>query len=250
MPFYRKRLSYDEVAPAIQKFRDYLRLHAPVARELSDHDTEAFLISQNLFNSILKDPQTTNIYGFMLTAKYLTLTPFDNKLGYLLTINQNAEGTQPTVAPDYLRLPKLSHLITLTPDDFFLFMRLISTSKKTSAGDSMSLNPAAAGCRDIHTTALNMFFTKLRTNYRLNPDYADRKWTARDDVIFISNLEPNRENQLMAMQYLTATQNIDLMYFPMETSLDLELDWEQLNNDYCVPPSFAGTDSLISAKYK
>lgn len=249
MPFYRKRVTYDEIAPVMQKYREYLRANAVTLREQTTNEMEAFLVTPSLFQEIIKGPHS-NVHALMITAKYMVVIPYDNTIGYAFYLSETAEGSTPTVAPDYFRLPKLSYLITLTPHDFFTFLKLVATSKRTSSGDAMSLNFPAAGIRDLFHTSLGQFFVKLRTNYRLNPDYADRKWTAKSDVIAIADLPPDRDAQLMAMQYLTATQNIDLMYFPLETALDLDLDWEQMNNDYAIPPSFAGTQSLISERYK
>ena len=38
------------------------------------------------------------------------------------------------------------------------------------------------------------------------------------------------------MQYLTVLQNDDILYFPIESMVNLELNWEQIDDDYCVPP--------------
>ena len=45
-----------------------------------------------------------------------------------------------------------------------------------------------------------------------------------------------QENHLAAMQYLTVLQNDDILYFPIESMVNLELNWEQIDDDYCVPP--------------
>lgn len=235
MPFYKKKITYDEIAPHIQKFRTWMRNNCPVIQEYAeDLDiTEAFLIGPEQRPEYHRN---IKILSFLFESKFVQVVPLEDDCGIFYWYKV-ADGQQQTISPTHLRLPKLSHLITLTPIDFFTLLRLISTSKKTPAGDSISLNVAAAGIQSLEKSCLNQFFTKLRTNYRVNPDYADRKWTDRTAIDHVARLSPNRENQLMAMQFLTAIQNNDLLYFPLETSLDLELDWEQMDNDYCIPCS-------------
>ena len=151
-----------------------------------------------------------------------------------------SKGPISTVTPSHIRLPKLSHLITLVPDDFFLLMKLLATAKNTQTGDSLSLNLGSCGIQSLEFTPLDPFFTKLRVNYRMNPEYCDRKWTPRDAIKFLSKLEPTTENQLAAMQYLTVLQNEDILYFPLESMVNLELEWDQVDDNYCIPPESIG----------
>lgn len=234
MPFYKRRFTQEELAPHIQKFKLFLRTNSSVVQDLTDTNQEGFLLTKDTFDKMKKDDSLYNMYSFLVGANHAYLVPFDyNNVAYFF--KESADGPVATVSSTHIRMPKLSHLITLTPHDFFALLRLVSTSKKTPAGDSLSLNPAAAGLQSLEQSTLTQFFTKLRTNYRMNPDYADRKWTVKDCVSRVADLEPTRENQLMAMQYLTAMQNSDLLYFPLETSIDLELEWEQMDDNYCVP---------------
>lgn len=156
--------------------------------------------------------------------------------GFYLYSTRGAEGKIQTVTRTHVRLPKLSHLITLCPKDFFLLLSLIATAKNTQTGDSLALNPATCGISDINNTGVGQFFTKMRVNYRINDEYCDRKWTPRDAIAFLSKLEPTQENHLAAMQYLTVLQNSDILYFPLESMINLELNWEQVDDDYCIPP--------------
>lgn len=174
------------------------------------------------------------IINALRVANFLLMTPLGE--GFYLFNTETANGPTPTITPTHIRLPKLSHLITLVPSDFFLLLRLLATAKNTQTGDSLSLNFGAAGIQNLAFSAIDQFFIKLRVNYRMNPDYCDRKWTPRDAIKFLANLEPTRENQLSAMQYLTVLQNEDLLYFPLDAMIDLELDWEQVSDDYCTPP--------------
>lgn len=167
-------------------------------------------------------------------AGYVDVVPYDDD-HIQLYITEKAVGPVHTISPTHVRLPKLSYLITLCPEDFFALLRLIATAKNTQSKDSLSLNPPAAGVPDLNSSALEPFFMLLRTNYRMNADYCDRKWTDREAIKYLAELEPTRDNQLCAMQYLTALQNPDLLYFPIETSIELELDWQQVSDDYCLP---------------
>ena len=88
----------------------------------------------------------------------------------------------------------------------------------------------------LDETIIGAFFEKLKVNYRMNLDYADKKWTDKNDIAAVADLEPTRENQLIAMQYFTARQNDDILYFPADSAIDLEIgDWQQLTDDYVIP---------------
>ena len=215
--------------------RQILREKFPVVSEAGAEGGETFLIDiKNL-------PQIYN-YDFMGTVLnlertgYITRTPWANDGSFCITLNEKADGPIPTISPSHIRLPKLSYLITFTPEDFFSLFRLLASARNTPSKDSLALNPPAAGIDSLQCSPLDPFFLLMRTNYKMNPEYCDRKWTSRDAIKFVSQLEPTRDNQLSAMQYLTALQNPDILYFPIETSIELQLDWEQVNEDYCLPP--------------
>lgn len=237
MPFYRKQLTYDEIAPYAQKLLLWLRQNCPVAQEYIEelHTTEVFFVTGEEFRTIMD--KFGNVWIALQARKWASFIPYstDRQVG-IICIHKGIEGPQQTVSPTHIRLPKLSHLLTLTAEDFFTLMRLVDTAKNTQTGNSLMLNPAAAGCQNFPASAISPFFTKLRVNYRMNEDYCDTKWTPRIRVKFIAGLEPTRDNQLCAMQFLTAWQNGDLMYFPVESVIALELDWQQISDDYCIPP--------------
>lgn len=237
MPYYRRHLTFDEVAPHIQKLRLWLRQNCPVIKEYEgDYCEEAFFFDEaqmhNMIAEFNKELYICQNAGF---AEFLPFTS-DGKVGVAL-IKQSADGPMVTVTPTHIRLPKLSHLICLTPEDFFGLLRICNTAKNTQTGNSLMLNPAAAGYTSVETSPLYPFFTKMRVNYRMNPDYADKKWTSREDIKFLAAQDPSRDMHLSAMQYLTAAQNADLLYFPMESVVQLELDWQQATDEYCVPNS-------------
>lgn len=234
MPYYRRHLTYDEVAPFLQKFRLWLRTNCPVVKEYEEFGQEAFYLNENTAKFALDEFKhllfVTQNAGFSQFIPWVT----DRTVGVIL-INEKADGIMQTISPSHIRLPKLSHLICLTPEDYFGLLRVLNTAKNTQQGNSLSLNPAAAGYSSIDSSPLYPFFTKMRVNYRMNPDYSDKKWTSREDIKFLADLEPTRDNQLSAMQYITAHQNNDLLYFPVETVVNLELDWQQITDEYCLP---------------
>lgn len=236
MPFYRKQLTYDEIAPYAQKLLLWLRQTCPVIREYDeDYEIEAFFLSAEQAGTLTKN--YGNVFAVLQQRNWADFIPYttDRQVGILLFYPE-VNGPKQSVSPTHIRLPKLSHLITLTPNDFFAFFRILNTAKNTQTGNSLMLNPAAAGVENLLTSTLYPFFTKLRVNYRINEEYMGTKWTHRADIKIIAGLEPTRDNQLCAMQYLTARVNKDLMYFPVETVIALELECQQLTDDYCVPP--------------
>lgn len=233
MPYYRKQLTYDEIAPYAQKMLLWLRQNCPVVKEYEE-GCEIFFMDKTKMDAMWSQHQ--NVFAVMQARGWCEFVPWttDRSIGIVIFF-PDSEGPKPTITPTHVRLPKLSHLITLTPEDFFALFKLISTAKNTQTGNSLMLNTAAAGVENLATSPLFPFFTKLRVNYRMNETYADAKWTSRDDIKFLAGLEQTRDNQFSAMQFLTARQNKDLMYFPMETVIDLELDWPQVTDDYCLP---------------
>lgn len=235
MPYYRHRASYNDIAPYVQKFRLWLRNNCPVVKGYEEFGQETFIMNEDNFRTSLEEYKQ-QLYLLQNTGvcQFIPFTA-SRRVG-LLIINEKADGPVATVSPTHIRLPKLSHLITLTPNDFFGIMNIISNSTTTTDSKGLSINPALAGYDSIENSPLYPFFTKVRVNYRMNPDYVDKKWTRRSDIAFLSNLEVTRDNQLSAMQYLTAVQNAeDLLYFPAETVVQLELDWQQVTDDYCIP---------------
>lgn len=232
MPFYRRKVTYDELAPLVQQFRDFLRQNCSLVKEADEYSQEVFLVDKKESNRIRVTFEKS--WNALACAGFLEAVPFDYN-HIMVYFYEQADGPVQTVTPTHVRLPKLSYLITLCPEDFFALLRLVATAKNTQSQNSLSLNPPAAGLTSLSNSPLEPFFTKLRTNYRFNIDYSDRKWTPRDAIKYLADLDATRDNQLSAMQYLTALQNPDLLYFPIETSIELELDWQQISDDYCVP---------------
>lgn len=232
--YYRKRLTFSEISPYIQEFLQFLRANCPVIKPGSEDDyEEAFLFDIKRANQARAYEK---YYSLLVAGGYMMAAPITtDESVMILYFNSTAYGTPPTVSASHVRMPKLSCLITLTPEDFFTCFKLVATAKLTSTKDALQLNPAANGIQSLSTHILAPYFTLLKTNYRINPTYAGNKWMPYEDIRFIASLEPNRDNQLSAMQYITARQNEDLLYFPTETAINLELEWPQITDEYVTP---------------
>ena len=104
-------------------------------------------------------PETiAKIITALRIGDFMDVLPLGNE-GFYLYSTRGAEGKIQTVTRTHVRLPKLSHLITLSPRDFFLLLNLIATAKNTQTGDSLALNPAACGVTDINNTAVTIVLT-------------------------------------------------------------------------------------------
>jgi hypothetical protein len=211
-----------------------MRQECTNAKELTEEGLEVFLITPENFKTIRE--KYANLFAFLIESKFADYSPMGGGT-YAFYWCKEASGGLITVSKTHVRLPKLSHLITLVPRDFFTLIRLVTTAKNTQTMDSLSLNPPAVGIQVFEQSPLYQFFTVLRVNYRFNVEYADRKWTPRAILNEIAALEPSRETHLSAMQYLTAQQNDDLLYFPADAAVDFEWELEPINDDYVVPPA-------------
>jgi hypothetical protein len=232
MAFYKKRVTYEELSPHIQKFLELLRRNSSVIQEGGEGQQEVFYVDKTIAERF--STEFYNAYQPLRMSKFVTLVPYDYD-HLLVYFDPAAAGPQPTVSSGYIRLPKLPYLINFIPEDLFLLLRLIATAKTMLSGDSIALDLGAAGCPSLEASAVYPYFTKLRVNYRMNPDYCESEWTPRDAISTVANMPPTRDNQLSALQYLTAIKNPDLIYFPLETMIEIGVDWEQMNDQYCVP---------------
>lgn len=235
MAYYRKHVEYAEIAPLIQNLRLWLRSNCPVVKEYED-GVEAFLVTADRYASI--DNQFRNQVFLCQNAGYCQFVPMfgdDETIG-ILTFSELADGEPQTVSFTHVRLPKLSRLICMTPKDFFTIIKIIYQAKVNQTGNLLMINPPAAGYIDEwEGSFLYPYFVKVRSNYRIAPDRADKKWFLRKNLGTIANLPPTQENQLYAMQYITALLNRDIDFFPAESVINLELDWQQYHDDYCTP---------------
>lgn len=228
---YYNTFSTEQAKQFIVRFRSFLQKRAKriVNKELSAEFEWYFYPTSNDPN-LLKEIQQYVVY--LKAAGFIKILPTDG--GLFIIIDPRANGRTPTVSLTHLRLPKTDHLLTLTPEDFFAFIRLLTTAKITSSC-SLALNLAAAGIDSFSSHPIYPYFLLLKSNYVLNPDYIEGNWTRKVELERLEKLSPTRENQLIALQYIVGISNKKILYFPTETMLDLELDWPELTDIYCVP---------------
>lgn len=224
-----------KLLPPIQ---NYLRQNCVLLTDVEAPDdaySECYLITGQQANELI-----SYNYGAITALKTCGAVGMEpateNRSQLIFWIAKDIHSFEMSVSPGFIRLPKLSHLITLTPEDFFALFRILATSTRATT-NSLALNPHLAGVQDFSSSILFPFFELLKTNFRISKEYMDKKWTPNEAIALVAALEPTRDNQFSAMQYLTAIQNSDLLYFPVETVVELQLDWDQVSEDYCVPPA-------------
>jgi len=236
---YRHPLKPKNVEPAIHMIRLYLQQNAyPIpylTREDLEEFTDAWLVPLDLEEEIQRNIPLSRATWVSKASGLLVSFPWGAEpLTFVYAFRKNMENPSSTVTPDFIRLPKLSHLITLTPEDFFTFLSIIATASLSSNKTALTLKTTI----DINTSIFSPFFKKMITNYRISPEYADKKWTPFKAVNFLAALSPTIENQLNAMQFLSAIQNDDLMCFPISAAINLQLDQiEELDESYAIPPT-------------
>ncbi len=230
-------MSQADMRPLMEKLRQWMRLNCAVVNELSEEDIEVFFMTHEEHDQMLR-AGFRNIYNFLLMEEYIDIAPMTDKLkdGKLVYWRRKTDGMMATITTTHIRLPKLSHLITLVPHDFFRLIGLVVTAKNAADGTALNLDPMQFEIESFESSFIGQYFIKLKTNYRMNPEYADRKWTRREVLNEIHGLEPNIENHLISMQLLTVLQNDDLFYFPVEAAINFSFSCDQLNEEYCVAP--------------
>jgi len=230
MAFYRNTLQYGDISQAWQKLHSTLSAHPDVKQIVSDDPDRVCFFINNPYEMLSHDP-IHSAYMPVMLAGFTQIVPVYNSA--IVVLRRDTDKSE-TVSKTHIRLPKLSHLITLTPDDFFLLLNIIDTAKVTQQGNSLSLQLAKAGVHSLNDTNLAQFFTPLITNHRINRDLADRKWTPLKAISQMAAFPPYAENQLYAMQYFTVLQNDDVFWLPEETAVNLELDpIEFMTKGYC-----------------
>ena len=236
MAFYKKRADFHTIENTCEPLLLFLRQNCYMIKEEDGTASlwgvrEAFYADKSAMDKI-----TTlykNINGLMRLGHFIEVAPLNYQwTEVMIFVLEDKETFLPTVSKSHVRLPKLSHLITLTPEDFFAVFKYIAAGQNVAFGNSFKVSSEIA-----LSGAIAPFFVTNDKTWRTNPEYADRKWTTKEDIAFIADLEPTELNQLYAMQYLTARQNPDIMYFPVEAAVGLELDWDQVSDDYVVPES-------------
>jgi len=237
MAFYKNVLKYADVAAATQRLVDELRATRGV-KEIKHPEAsqEQYLFSLHFLPQNAKDGSQALVEAYMPMwySGYTQIYPSES--GYMLLISDdNRRGI--TVSKTHIRLPKLSHLITLIPEDFFTLLNLIATAAPAPPTyNYLSLRTAQCGVHNLETHNLSLFFTRAVTNYKINPEIANPKWLPLKSIKQMATLTPTLTHQLQVMQYFTALQNEDVYYFPLETALELELSpIEEMVDGYCIP---------------
>ena len=75
MPFYRKKITYDELAPFVQKFRDFLRQNCSLVKEADDYAQEVFFVDKSQSDYIRSTFEKS--WNALACAGFLEATPFD-----------------------------------------------------------------------------------------------------------------------------------------------------------------------------
>lgn len=237
MGLYRKKPEFTTIAPA-EPLNLWLRAHCPVLREESEPPLfgvrEAFYVNEAQMKEMLRIYK--NVFTALRLGSLIQMCPLNYEQTEMLIYVLDESGSfTPTCSKTHCRLPKLSHLITLSPNDFFALFDFLVSGHLTGTGTSFTIDAAVP----LPPTIMPFLVTNTKT-WRTNPEYNDLKWITWDDIKFIAELEHSELSQLYAMQYLTARYNKDLLYFPLDSAVGLELDWEQINEDYVVPEAAEG----------
>lgn len=224
MNFTKRNFNYKDAAPHLANLRRFLSSRA---KGFALDDSLCYFETTDREDNL----ELARLAYIPRAAGFVQLIPQGK--GVLVIFSKKESTHRPTLSKDYICLPKLSHLITLSQTDFFILFKILANSRAAgSTADSISLNLSAADVAELPPT-LTPFFTALGINYRMNTEYADSKWTEKALLKQVAELYPSRDNQLSAMQFLTAKQNDDLLYFPIETAIELGLEYDQLNDEYC-----------------
>lgn len=233
MAFYRKQANYhaieDVCGNIIYFFRNNLPVVKPEESGIEDDVKEAFLVTRKELRII--EDKYSNLWNLMHYSDTIDAMPLDDSYeNFIIYIREDKNIKKQTMTRSHIRLPKLGYLITLTPQDFFNVFKILMNSTTTAYGTSVVLNDPT-----LLTPAITQYFITNDAAIRTNPEYTDRKWTCKEDIALIANLPATPLNQLYAIQYLNARNNLDLLYFPVDTAVQLELDWDQLTESYVAP---------------
>ncbi len=229
--FYKQRMNKTEAERALKEFKTFCSLYCQ-AITTDDLSETAFFFNPGDYDKLHQQKIITWIRIMRMYNEGVDM-PFGD--GYVVFFTPQPQNFKPTASKTHLKMPKLSHLITLSPEDFFTLIQILYSSETLSSNSLLKLDLESVNINDIESETIAPFFKKERINYRLNHEFCDRKWTRREALHVIADLEPTEVNAYYAMQYLTAIQNPDLLYFPLNTAVELELDWPQITDDYCVP---------------
>ena len=266
MAFWAQKASAAEIQKFVEPFKKWLSQHAKVVRRGTEDDdwSYMFIMTAEDWDWCLSSPQVIfpdrmlsgeekeksrimRMRHFMTEAGYVRWMYVDypdNTEVAVFWADKKDKITLPTIMRGAIRPPKLSYLITLTPEDFFMIIRILYFSQIIN-GDKLKLDLKSVGLdedmlnedEDNRAAIINRFFKKLRTNYTIVPEAAMKQWIDKNDLENIVDLEPTVENQLYAMQYITAVTQDDVYFFPTDSAIELAMDWPQAWDErYVVRP--------------
>lgn len=235
MTFYQHKMSPSTVKKFSKSLIDHLRQNATIVKELDDEEET----SDEIFYLDVADEEKLpvrfyNILHALVQMRVVDIAQLEGS-GVLLYYNHNQLDELATVTRTHVRLPRIHYLTLLTTHDFFTFFDLINGSY-VQQGNALQINFGAAGVNETADSLLFRFFKKLRTNYRMEGKYCGKAWISYDDIATIADMPHTRDAQLSAIQLLAVLTNENTQYFPIESAIDLELNWRQLNHHYMAPP--------------
>jgi len=230
--YNRFNFTYEQAQPVLAEVERYLSAHAAKVIEADN----AFLDSHNIYiiHNLKALPMKKELGYQMKTlfyAGWIEEVPWTPTESALFVHKQGHSNGTMTLSKSHVRLPQLSHLITLTPKHFIQFFEMLAGQR-----DLLYFELEEA---DI-PAQFQFWFSKYYKGQRINSKIADKKWVPRYVIDTIAALEPTKEMQLAAMQYITVMRDETLVAIPSDTVIDLELDWKQIKDeddndtDYCI----------------
>lgn len=229
--FYSKPTDLQKTKQRCFGLIKYLRANAETLRTTDEEPladiNEAFLVTNHHIQAITN--RFPAAWNAMRLGSYLDLLPLDETCGIVMVHDKDIE--RPTSTRTHMRLPRIEHLLNLTPEDFFLFMQVLANCRFTSYGTTFFLE-----LQNIEDRPFMQYFIDNGKTFRISSLYASDKWIPFSDIQFIAGLQPTLEGQFAALQYLAARQCEDVLQIPAETVINLELEWPPMTDDYCSVP--------------
>lgn len=241
--FNRFNYTYQQAQPILAEVERYLSAYAEKVPECDNpyNDRYNIYIFENRKNFAMKKEMgyQMKVLFYAGWMEEIPWTPFETAL---FVHKQASDDGTLTLSKSHVRLPQLSHLITLTPKDFFLFFQTIADQRELLCFELTE--------EDI-PQQFQMWFSKYYKGQRINSKIADRKWVPRYVIDTVAGMMPGeiqteeeeiaaQQAQLAAMQYITVMRDDSLITVPVTTVLALELEWEQIKDntgadtDYCI----------------
>ena len=187
MAFWAQKATAAEVQKYVEPFKKWLSQHAKIVRKGTEDDDWAwlFIMSTEDWDWCLSAPlmvfENRPVKGedqekcmllrarhFMVEAGYVKWMYIDfpkNTEVAVFWADKKDKITLPTIMRGAIRPPKLSYLITLTPEDFFMIVRILYFSQIVN-GDKLKLDLKSVGLdedmlnedEDNRAAIINRFF--------------------------------------------------------------------------------------------